>query len=96
MTGVSHGSWTIRSVSVNSEPVMDADGFKQMVVSDSQVEILPAGIEFVIAQATSRTAILESRSQVFFADYFQKDGELTLNLTRPSLSEKISLNARLD
>ena len=96
MTGVARGNWTIRSVSVNSEPVMNAEGFQQLVVSDDQVEIQPAGIEFSIAQSTCRTAIFESRSQVFFADFFAKNGELTLNLSRPAFAERISLNARLD
>ena len=96
MTGVARGNWTIRSISVNSEPVLDAAEFRQLVVSDDQVEIQPAGIEFSIAQATSRTAILESRSQVFFADFFQKNGELTLNLSRPAFAERVSLSARLD
>lgn len=96
MTGVARGNWKIRSVSVNSEPVLNAEGFRQLVVSDHQVEIQPAGIEFSIAQSTPRTAILESRSQLFFADFFEKNGELTLNLTRPAFAEKISLCACLD
>jgi hypothetical protein len=96
MTGIQRGSWTIKSVQVNSRPVPNADGFNQLVIRDKAVAIEPAGIEFSVEQSTARTAILESRSQVFYADFCSRNGELTLNLTRPSFDEKISLNARLE
>ena len=95
MTDV-HGYWTINSVQVNSEPVMDQDGFEKLVVSNNQISIEPAGIEFSVNQATSRSAILESRSQVFFAEYSRNDGTLTLNLSRPAFRETIRLNASLN
>ena len=96
MTGIQRGSWTIKSVQVNSAPVLNAEGFRQLVVKDRAVAIEPAGIEFSVEQSTTRTAVLESRSQVFFADFFSRDGQLTLNLTRPSFDEKISLSAQLE
>ncbi len=96
MTGIQRGSWTIKSVQVNSTPVLNAEGFRQLVVKDKAVAIEPAGIEFSVEQSTTRTAVLESRSQVFFADFFSRDGQLTLHLSRPSFDEKISLSAQLD
>lgn len=96
MTGIQRGSWTIKSVHVNSAPVLNAEGFCHLVVKDNAVAIEPAGIEFSVEQSTARTAILESRSQVFFADFTARDGALTLNLSRPAFSEKISFSAELE
>jgi hypothetical protein len=96
MTGIQRGSWTIQSVLVNSSPVSDADGFRQLVIKDKALAIEPAGIEFSVAQSTTRTAVLESRSQVFFADFCSSNGELTLKLTRPAFNEQISLNAKFN
>lgn len=96
MTGVRHGSWTIKSVQVNSAPVLNAEGFSRLVVREKALAIEPAGIEFSVAQSTDRSAVLESRSQVFFADFCARDGELILNLTRPAFDEQISLNARFN
>ena len=90
------GAYTIDSVQVNSEPVMDNDGFEKLIVAPNQVSIEPAGIEFVVNQSTSRSAILESRSQVFFAEYSKRDGHLTLDLSRPAFRETIRLSASLE
>ena len=95
MTDV-HGNWTIHSVFVNSEQVTDQDGFEKLVVSNNHISIEPAGIEFSVNQATSRSAILESRSQVFFAEYFKNDGQLTLDLSRPAFRETIRVSASLN
>ena len=90
------GAWTIDSVQVNSETVLNNDGFEKLIVSPNQVSIEPAGIEFIVNQSTSRSAILESRSQVFFAEYSQNDGRLTLSLSRPAFRETIRLSAFMD
>ena len=95
MTDV-HGNWTIDSVQVNSEPVIDRDGFEKLVVSQNQISIEPAGIEFSVNQHTSRSAILESRSQVFFAEYSSNGGQLTLDLSRPAFRETIRVNASMN
>ena len=96
MTGVS-GTWAIHSVQVDAEPVLNDEGFEQLLVTPSQIVIEPAGIEFSVSQATSRSAILESRSQVYFAEYFKtSDGQLTLELSRPAFNEKVRLNASMN
>jgi hypothetical protein len=95
MTGIQRGAWIIKSVHVNSSPVEHAEGFRHLFINDNGLTIEPAGIEFSVAQSTSRTAVLESRSQIFFADFITRNGELTLNLSRPAFSEKIRLNAQL-
>ncbi len=95
MTGL-EGSWTIDSVQVNSETVQNNEGFEKLIVSKNRLAIEPAGIEFNVNQATSKSAILESRSQVFFAEYQEHDGKLILSLSRPAFRETIRLNAVLD
>ena len=94
MTGVT-GAWTIRSVQVDKEPVLD-EGFERLVVSPGQIAIEPAGIEFNVSQATHRSAILESQSQLYFAEYSKVDDELTVEFSRPMFNEKVRLNARMN
>ncbi len=94
MTGV-NGAWTIDSVQVDAEKVVD-EGFDRLVVTQNRVAIEPAGIELAVNQSTSRSAVLESRSEVYFAEYSRRDDELILELSRPAFREKIRLNARLN
>ena len=92
MTGV-EGAWAITTVQVDADSVNNREGFERLVVTPGRIAIEPAGIEFSVNQSTSRSAILESRSQIFFAEYFTRNGELTLELTRPMFSETIRLSA---
>ena len=93
MTGVT-GAWRIDSVQVNAEKVVD-EGFDRLVVSPGQITIEPAGIKLSVSQSTCRSAILESRSELFFAEFCKREGQLTLELTRPAFREKVRLNASL-
>jgi len=94
MRGVD-GNWNIDSVEVNTEPASQDNGFDRLIVERDRIAIEPAGIEFSINQATSKSAILESRSQVFFAEFSQSDDQLTLNLSRPAFRETVRLNATM-
>lgn len=94
MTGV-NGAWTIKSVQVDAEEVVD-EGFDRLVVTQDQIAIEPAGIELAVSQSTSRSAILESRSEVYFAEFHKTENELTLIFTRPAFRQKIRLNACLN
>ena len=93
MTGV-NGAWAIESVQVDAEEVVDF-GFDQLVVTPDRIAIEPAGIELAVNQSTGRSAVLESRSEVYFAEYFKSEDELTLIFTRPAFREKIKVNARM-
>ncbi len=93
MIPIRNGSWMILNVAVNSEDISSRDDFRQLVVDDNQVRIEPAGISFSVSQSTSKSAVLESRSQVFFADFFEKDEQLRLTLSRPTFSETVSMEA---
>ena len=83
MTGIQRGSWTIKSVQVNSAPVLNAEGFRQLVVKDRAVAIEPAGIEFSVEQSTTRTAVWNRGRKYSLPTSFLATGELTLNLSRP-------------
>ncbi|MDB4778178.1 hypothetical protein OAG68_01850 [bacterium] len=91
MTGV-NGAWTIKSVQVDAEEVVD-EGFDQLVVTPDQIAIEPAGIELAISQSTTRSAILESRSDIYYAEFHKTENELTLIFTRPAFGEKVRLSA---
>ncbi|MCP4477319.1 MAG: hypothetical protein GY818_04425 [Planctomycetaceae bacterium] len=93
MTGVS-GLWRIESVKVDAETVVD-EGFDQLLVSDNQISIEPAGIEFSVNQSTWRSAVLESRSEVYFAEFSKRDDKLTFEITRPAFNETIRLYASM-
>ena len=93
MTGVT-GAWRIDAVQVNAETVVD-EGFDRLNVSPNQITIEPAGIEFSVNQSTPRSAVLESRSQVFFAEFSKRDDQLFIELSRPAFSEKVRLHASL-
>lgn len=93
MTGVS-GAWRIESVQVDAETVVD-EGFEQLLVSSNQISIQPAGIEFSVNQSTWRSAVLESRSEVFYAEFSKRDNKLTFELSRPAFNEKIRFYASM-
>ena len=96
MFSIVPGQWMIRSVFVNSQPTSEENGFQTLISADGVLRIEPAGILLRINQATDRSAVLESRSQVFFADFFTRGDELTLNLSRPQFSETVSITAILE
>ncbi len=96
MISVVSGQWMIRSVTVNSQEASTESGFQQLVFNDRVLRIEPAGISMIVRQSTAHSAVLESRSQVFFADFSTKGDVLYLKLTRPMFSETVSITAILD
>ena len=94
MTGVS-GAWRISSVRVDSQEVVDPD-FDVLFVSGDRIAIEPAGIELSVNQSTSHSAILQSRSDVYFAEFSRRENQLTLEFSRPAFRQKIRLNAQLN
>ena len=96
MFPIRKGAWTIRSVHVNSQPTMEENGFHKLYVSNNEIQIEPAGISFAVNQATSKSAVLESRSQIFFADFVVNHDDLIIKLSRPSFAEKISIRATFE
>ena len=87
------GTWRIASMSVNSDKNVLDDGYQHLVVSDRALRIEPIGIQFSVNQSTPKSAVLESRSQLFYADYFQVQDRLTIKLSRPAFAETIVLES---
>jgi hypothetical protein len=96
MNPILSGQWMIRSVSVNSCPASSESGFQRLISEGEVLRIEPAGITLNVSQATARSAVLVSRSQVFYADFFTQGDQLTLKLSRPQFDEIVSITAILD
>jgi hypothetical protein len=96
MISVSPGSWAIQSVTVNSQPASPQSGFDRLIVDGQELRIEPAGIALNISQSTMRSAVLVSRSQVFFADYSLRGDTLVIKMSRPQFAETVSIIATLD
>lgn len=96
MISVSPGSWAIQSVTVNSQPASSHSGFDRLIVDGQELRIEPAGIALNVSQSTVRSAVLVSRSQVFFADYSLRGDTLVIKMTRPQFAETVSIIATLD
>jgi hypothetical protein len=96
MISVLPGQWMIRSITVNSRPASIENGFQQLIFTDGLLRIEPAGITMNVSQSTAKSAVLESCSQIFFADYSTRGDTLFLKLTRPQFAETVSITAILD
>lgn len=96
MISVSPGSWAIQSVTVNSQPASPQSGFDRLIVDGQELRIEPVGIAMNISQSTARSAVLVSRSQVFYADYSLRGDTLLIKLSRPQFAETVSITATLD
>ncbi len=95
MSPLSRGTWDIESLVVNSETVMDSDGFETLNVFGRRIEIQPAGLEFVVDSISDNRINLVSKGQLFFAKCRQKRDRLELCLTRPECTETILIHARV-
>ncbi len=93
MIPIRKGLWSIRRVAVNSDQTASGDNFRQLIVTDHGVRFEPAGIDFSVNQSTSKSAVLESRSQIFFADFFEQGERLKITLSRPEFAETVSFEA---
>ena len=91
----SNGNWDVKSILINEETVMNNEGFQTLKITDDEFEILPIGFRFRIRQSTSKTAVLESRGQVFYANFSLDRTVLTIELARPKFKETIRLEAEL-
>ena len=87
------GQWQIQSVLVNDQTVLNNEGFLRLDITPTELAIEPIGFRFRIEQSTAKSAVLESRGRVFFADFVIKDDEIDLKLTRPELTETIRIGA---
>ncbi|MEM7453149.1 MAG: hypothetical protein AAF456_02230 [Planctomycetota bacterium] len=90
------GRWQIASVLVNSETVLNSEGFRQLDVSGDEIAIEPAGFRFKVQQSTPKSAVLELNGRVYFADFSIKEDTIHLKLSRPEMDEKINIEAEFE
>ena len=93
MIPIRNGLWSIERVAVNSADVTSDEGFRHLIVMDNQVRIEPAGIDLTVNQSTAKSAVLESCSQIFFAEFCERGERLKLILSRPAFSETVCFDA---
>jgi hypothetical protein len=94
MSAFRQGEWAILSVEVDTDKVLDQEQYQRLEIDGDQLTIQPSGMKFKVQQSTSRSAVLESRGQVFFADFVaQEQDQMCLELSRPQFSERIRINA---
>ena len=93
MNAIKNGEWTILSVLVNSETVMNYQGFVHLEIRDDLLTIQPIGLEFRVLRATEGRAVLESRGQTYYADFNFREGKLEMAMTRPNYSESVVITA---
>ena len=95
MSSFPHGEWRIDGVLINQETVMNDEGFRFLQIADEDLAIQPAGLTFAVKQSTQSSAVLESRGQVFFAEFKVNADRMTIELTRPKFKETIQIEAEL-
>lgn len=95
MSPLSEGSWVIESVVVNSETVMNYDGFEQLRIMDDCISISPAGLDLSVVQKFRASLILESQGQKFYGEFFKTGDAVELRLNRPKFTETITINGRV-
>ena len=96
MNPIKPGVWQVQQVEVNSMPADEAGEFNFLISTPETLRLDPAGIVFKFSQATGRSAVLESQAQIFFADFGIRGDRLTINLSRPAFSERITIVATFE
>ena len=90
-----NGEWRIKGVLINQETVLNNEGFQFLQIQDDDLVILPADIHFQVKQSRPSSAVLESRGQVYFAEFAAVGKRFALELSRPKFREKIQIEAEL-
>ena len=93
MSSIPKGEWAIESIIVNRQTVVNNDGMRALQILDDEWVIQPAGQRFRIRQSTSKTAVLESNGEVFYADYKVNGSDLNVTLARKNRNETVSIEA---
>ncbi len=89
------GRWRIEMILVDRKTVMNNEGFCGLLITENELQILPAGMLFSIKQSSDGTAVLQSRGQDFYAEYKYENDVLEIELSRPKFNETILIEAVL-
>ena len=96
MENLKSGRWAALSVVVDSQPVLNFEGFVRLEISDFELTIEPIGLRFWIEELQEGRAILETNGQRYLADFDLHEDALHLTLTRPDESEQVVISAQFD
>jgi hypothetical protein len=93
MSSIPNGDWAIQCVLLNDQTVVNSDSIRALEILDLEWVIQPAGQRFKVRQLTSKSAVLESNGQTYYAE-FQVDGsQLNLQLSRQNVKETLTVEA---
>ncbi len=93
MISIPYGDWAIESVLVNETTVVNNDGIRALEILELEWILQPSGQSFQVIQLTSTSAVLRSDGETYFADFEVNGSHLSLQLSRPNLEERISVQA---
>jgi hypothetical protein len=93
MISIPYGDWMIQSVLINDTTVMNHDGIRALEILDGEWRLQPATQKFNVTQLTSKSAVLESNGVTYHADFAIEGTHMSMQLSRPNLKERISLEA---
>ncbi|MFK7766715.1 MAG: hypothetical protein AB8B55_05800 [Mariniblastus sp.] len=93
MFSIPKGDWAVESILINGTTVMNNDGMRGLEILDDEWVIQPVGQRFKVRQSTSKTAVLESNGEVFYADFEVRGSDLRLQLARENRNETVCIEA---
>ena len=89
------GRWRIEMILIDRKTILNNEGFRDILITENELQILPAGMSFSVKQASESTAILQSRGQDFYAQYRLENDVLEIELSRSKFNETILIEAIL-
>lgn len=98
MNSIPNGNWDIECVLINNRTVLNDDAIRCLEIYDDEWVIQPAKQRFRVRQTSTKSnglmsAVLESKGDVYFADFKVKGSNLTLSMSRPNIKEVITFEA---
>jgi len=93
MSSIAKGDWAIDCVLINDQTVMNNDSMRAIEILDREWVVQPAGQRFKICQLTSKSAVLESNGETYYADFQVDGGLLKLQLSRQNVKETVTVEA---
>ena len=96
MENLKTGRWAVLSVVVDSQPVLNFEGFIRLEITEYELAIQPIGLRFWIEEISPGHAILETNGHRYLAVFDVLEDSLCLTLTRPDSSETVVISAQFD
>ena len=95
MSSIPKGFWDIESVIINNRTVLNDDSIRCLEIHDDEWVIQPARQRFRVRQTSTksnglRSAVLESKGEVYFADFKVSGSNLVLTMSRQNVKEVVT------